>query len=133
MIKQMIHIVVGVITRDNDVLIAKRPHYKDQGGLWEFPGGKIERGESEQAALRRELLEELEIEITRSRPWMQIEHEYEDKKVLLNVYHCDQFSGTPIGAEGQEVIWATISDLDLYPFPAANEAIIKKLKLSWIS
>ncbi|MCW8196542.1 Nudix family hydrolase [Proteobacteria bacterium 005FR1] len=131
----LIHVAVGVIRAcDGKVLLAKRRQDVHQGGLWEFPGGKVEEGESVENALRRELQEELAIEVLDCRPLIQVRHHYGDKSVLLDVREVLTFSGTPSGNEGQPLQWVAIGDLKpgddcLYPLPAANAAIIKALRV----
>jgi len=89
-----IHVAAAVIrSTDGLVLIAKRPLDKHQGGLWEFPGGKVEKGEAVEVALARELLEELGIGVTAARPLIQVRHDYPDKHVLLDVWEVTAFSG----------------------------------------
>lgn len=84
---KLLHVAVGVIVgSDGKILIAKRPQTTHQGGLWEFPGGKVDTGESVQQALARELKEELAIDVITSEPLIQIRHHYPDKSVLLDVY-----------------------------------------------
>jgi 8-oxo-dGTP diphosphatase len=130
-----VHVVVGVIRNtEGKVLLAKRRNDAHQGGLWEFPGGKVEAGESVQHALRRELKEELAIDLTHSQPLIQIHHQYSDKTVFLDVWEVDSYSGTPTGNEGQVLVWVEADQLQSgnkcpYPLPAANAAIIKALHL----
>lgn len=125
-----IHVAAAVIrSADGRILIARRPLDKHQGGLWEFPGGKVEAGESVQAALARELLEELGIEVTRAQPLIQVRHDYPDKQVLLDVWQVMEFRGEPHGAEGQPLAWVTASELDDFEFPAANRPIISAAQL----
>ena len=125
-----IHVAAAVI-RDpgGRILIAKRPIDKHQGGLWEFPGGKVEAGESVQVALARELLEELGIEVTRAQPLIQVRHDYPDKQVLLDVWQVLEFRGEAHGAEGQPLAWVTAGELDDFEFPAANHPIIRAAQL----
>lgn len=111
------------------VLIARRPVHVHQGGLWEFPGGKVEPGESAEAALARELWEELHIAPVRSRPLIRIPHRYPDKNVLLDVWRVDAFRGEPSGREGQPVRWVSPSELPGFAFPAANRAIMNAVRL----
>ena len=120
-----IHVAAAVI-RGNDgrILIAKRPEHVHQGGLWEFPGGKVEPGESVRAALERELSEELQIRVTQARPLLQVNHDYPDKQVLLDVWEVGAFKGQPHGAEGQSLAWVALRQLVDYPFPAANQPIV---------
>lgn len=126
-----IHVMAAVI-RDaaGHILLARRPDHAHQGGLWEFPGGKREPQESRFAALQRELQEELGIQVTRARPLIDIRHDYPDKSIRLDVWQVDGFTGEPHGAEGQPVRWVSVSELDQYEFPRANEPIIKAVRLS---
>lgn len=125
----VIRVAVGVISRGDFVFIAKRPLHVHQGGLWEFPGGKIERDESVEQALARELNEELGIVVVSSTPLITIAHHYTDKSVRLEVHLVSEFSGEPRGAEGQDVKWAHRDELRALAFPAANRAIINALLL----
>lgn len=128
---KLIHVAVGVIVgADGKILIAKRPQTTHQGGLWEFPGGKVDAGESVQQALVRELKEELAINVIASEPLIQIRHHYPDKSVLLDVHKVIHFEGEPCGAEGQPICWVSVGDLGSYEFPAANKPIIKALVLA---
>ena len=125
-----IHVAVGVIRNpDGKILIAKRPKEKHMGGLWEFPGGKIEAGESVQQALLRELREEVNIHCTRFENLIRIEHRYPDKHVVLDVQLVDAFTGEAAGKEGQEIKWVRVDDLENYTFPEANKPIITAVKL----
>jgi 8-oxo-dGTP diphosphatase len=117
-------VAAAVIRREGKILIAQRPLDKHQGGLWEFPGGKVEEGEPVQQALVRELEEELGITATASRPLIRITHDYPDKSVCLDVWEVSAFSGEAHGREGQPVRWVFSSELKDYNFPAANQPII---------
>ena len=125
-----IKVAAGVIidTRGR-VLVARRPLGKHQGGLWEFPGGKIETGESTLAALARELEEEVGIHITSSESLICIRHAYPDKNVCLDVLRVTEFSGNAWGREGQEIAWVAAEDLPKLKFPAANVAIVAAARL----
>jgi len=128
---KFLHVVVAAIVNNcNEVFIALRPDDKHQGGLWEFPGGKVEPGESVKDALARELHEELGIEVRVSRPLIQIRHHYADKSVCLDVWRVTEFDGYAHGKEGQAVTWWPIRHLRQKAFPAANEAIIDALLLA---
>ncbi len=135
MTKKTIHVVAAVICDENgNVLIAKRPKDVHQGGLWEFPGGKVEPGEQVTQALVRELQEELAITATEYRSLIQIHHDYPDKSVFLDVWKVTQFMGEPVGsgglgAEGQPVQWVPSTELHHWAFPAANAAIVKAAQL----
>jgi 8-oxo-dGTP diphosphatase len=125
-----LHVVVAVIDNGRgEVLIAKRHNHLHQGGLWEFPGGKVESGEAVDAALKRELQEELAIETEQAHPLIRIPHEYPDRKVLLDVWRVTAFNGEPHGAEGQLLKWATKERLGAYEFPAANKPVITAAQL----
>jgi len=100
-----------------------------QGGLWEFPGGKLEQGESPGQALERELLEELGIKVGAARQLIQVRHDYPDKSVLLDVWRVEDFAGIPMGREGQPLEWVALNDLGEFAFPAANIPIIQALQL----
>ncbi|MGA4632815.1 Nudix family hydrolase [Pseudomonas solani] len=125
-----VHVAAAVIRgADGRVLIARRPDDKHQGGLWEFPGGKVEEGEAVQVALSRELEEELGIRVSSARPLIQVHHDYPDKQVLLDVWEVSAFTGEPHGAEGQPLAWVTEQELADYEFPAANQPILAAARL----
>lgn len=125
----MVHVAVGLIFHpsDNQILLAKRHDDAHQGGLWEFPGGKVEAGETVDAALSRELKEELGIDVLLSKAALKISHQYNDKNVLLDVWTVERFDGQAIGAEGQLVEWVALDQLQEYQFPEANKAIVQWL------
>lgn len=124
-----VHVAVGVVVNpDRKVLIARRHQRQHQGGLWEFPGGKVGAGESVQDALRRELLEEVNLTVRECARLLSIPHDYGDKKVLLDVWIVNIYSGEATGREGQPVKWASMSELDDHDFPDANQTIISALK-----
>jgi 8-oxo-dGTP diphosphatase len=125
-----IQVVAGVIYDGRDestLLISRRGEHLHQGGLWEFPGGKIESLETQRQALFRELKEELDIAITVAEPLMVVEHDYGDKKVVLNIWSVTAFNGTAKGREGQEIRWVHLNQLQEYRFPAANTPILERL------
>lgn len=127
---EMIHVAVAVIINDDDeVCISLRHQDSHQGGLWEFPGGKIEPNETVEQALSREIEEELNLEIESSRPLITITHDYHDKKVCLHVNKVLGYRGQATGVEGQQVRWLPVDQLATYDFPAANLSIIKALQL----
>jgi len=126
---EIIHVAVAVIVNDKDeVLISQRAVDAHQGGLWEFPGGKLEVGETVEQALLRELDEELGIELTSYRPLIKITHHYADKSVLLDVWKVDGFVGTPTANEGQPVRWCSTDLLDAKEFPAADVPVIQVIQ-----
>jgi 8-oxo-dGTP diphosphatase len=129
-VAKLVHVAVGVIVNaDGKILIAKRPLSAHQGGLWEFPGGKVDVGETIEQALVRELHEELAIDVLTSQPLIQIRHHYPDKSVLLDVHKITQFLGIPIGNEGQPIQWVDAKELNNFAFPAANRPIISAINL----
>ncbi|HEX4909658.1 MAG TPA: Nudix family hydrolase [Permianibacter sp.] len=119
----------AIVNSHNEVLIAKRAPHRHQGDRWEFPGGKLEPGETAEQALVRELQEELGITATRFRQLITIRHHYGDKAVCLHVFRVESFSGTPHGHEGQPLQWVPVQQLQNYPFPAANVPIIAAVQL----
>lgn len=125
-----VHVVAAaVFNAEGDVLIARRPPHVHQGGLWEFPGGKLEPGETPREALARELEEELGIEVQQARPLIQVQYDYPDKSVFLDVWQVDRFRGTPHGREGQPVEWLPREALTSRAFPAANAPIVTAARL----
>jgi len=125
-----IEVAAGVL-RDaaGRVLVAQRPRGRHLGGLWEFPGGKIEPGESPADALKRELAEELGVEIGPSRPLVSVRHEYPGKIVRLRLFEVHSFAGRARGLEGQELKWAAVDELRNIDMPAADRPLIRLLEL----
>ncbi|BBD53064.1 MULTISPECIES: 8-oxo-dGTP diphosphatase MutT [Planktothrix] len=120
---------VGVIwNHQKQILIDKRPAKDLLGGLWEFPGGKLEAGETLEDCIKREIQEELAIEIEVEDHLITIEHTYTDFKVTLNVYHCRYLGGEPQPLECDEIRWVTLDEINQFPFPKANEKIIAALR-----
>lgn len=109
------------------ILIDRRKIGGTMGGLWEFPGGKIEPGETVEQCIVREIREELAIEITVGEHLISIDHTYPTFDLTLIVHHCQHISGVPQPIESDEILWVNISDLDNYEFPTANQAIIQAL------
>ena len=112
-----------------EVLVSQRKHGSHLGGYWEFPGGKLEPGETLAAALVRELGEELGIVPTAQRPLIRARYHYPEKSVLLDVWRIDAFSGQPRGVEGQAIEWRSVSELDKDSFPPADVPVINALLL----
>lgn len=127
--RSFVHVAVGIVAgADGAVLITRRPDHVHQGGLWEFPGGKVEHGESVVAALGRELREELGIAVRAAKPLLQTGHAYPDnRRVLLDVWRVTDFEGEPHGREGQPLVWASPGEMEQYTFPAADAPIIAAL------
>ncbi len=125
-----LHVAVGVIKNvHGEVFIAQRPVQVHQGGLWEFPGGKVEAGETVRTALQRELHEEVGITVTHAHPLIQIRHHYPTLSVLLDVWQVERFSGVAYGKENQVVQWVKPIDFPRYTFPAANLPILRAVQL----
>jgi 8-oxo-dGTP diphosphatase len=118
-VKRQLQVVAGVLyDTAGRVLLAQRPAGKFMAGKWEFPGGKLQAGESERAALERELAEELGIEVLECVALMRLEHQYPDRRVSLSVWRVSQFSGSAEGREGQQLRWVAPAALfgeDLLP------------------
>lgn len=123
-------VVAAVIFRpDGRFLVAQRPRGKVYEGYWEFPGGKVEAGESAPQALARELREELGIEVRTAYPWITRRHVYEHATVDLHFYRVMRFDGEPHGRENQAFAWQTIDALDVGPMLPANGPILAALAL----
>lgn len=123
-------VAVAVIIDDQQrVCISQRADHVHQGGLWEFPGGKVEAGESASEALRREIHEELGLAILNQRPLITIRHHYPDKSVCLHVFLVKSYEGIATGRENQPVEWVPVDQLHKFPFPEANSPIIKTVQL----
>lgn len=126
----IVHVAAAVIVNEKDeVCISLRHKDAHQGGLWEFPGGKLELGETVEQALIREISEELTLTVERSRPLITINYHYPDKSVCLHVCKVLSYKGSARGVEGQQVKWVPVSQLSCYEFPAANLPVIKALQL----
>jgi 8-oxo-dGTP diphosphatase len=121
-------VAVGVLTdAAGRILLARRPAELHQGGLWEFPGGKVEPGETVAQALGRELKEELGISVEASSPLLEVRHDYGDRQVFLDVHRVTSWRGEPRGVEGQPLAWTLPSSLSDFDFPKGNVAIVEKL------
>jgi len=129
--KEIIEVVAGIIWDRDDaerkILVCKRPIGKARGGLWEFAGGKLEEGETCQAALVRECREELGITVAPGRLYMELEHEYQDLTVHLSVFEACIIEGDPTLLEHDELRWITPLEFSELPFCPADESILQKL------
>ncbi|WP_142663800.1 8-oxo-dGTP diphosphatase MutT [Paracoccus laeviglucosivorans] len=131
--KMVLVAAVALVDKDGRILLAQRPEGKSLAGLWEFPGGKVEPGETPEAALIRELHEELGIETWSSclAPLTFASHAYENFHLLMPLYVCRKWDGIPTPQEGQTLTWADASNLSNYPMPPADLPLIPILR-QWI-
>ncbi len=120
-------IAVAVIERDGSFLISRRPEDKMLGGLWEFPGGKLEDNETLPEALKREMQEELGIEVSVGEKIKTVPHQYSHLSINLHAYRCIIFNGEPTSREGQTWRWVSDNKLNEYAFPKANKAILSAI------
>jgi 8-oxo-dGTP diphosphatase len=127
--KTVLVAAVALVDKDGRVLLARRPAHKAMGGLWEFPGGKVEAGERPEAALIRELKEELGIDVAESclAPLTFASHAYDGFHLLMPLYVCRRWQGHPAGLEGQELAWVRPLKLRDYPMPPADLPLIPHL------
>jgi 8-oxo-dGTP diphosphatase len=120
--------VAVIWNQSRQILIDKRKPGGAMGGLWEFPGGKIESGETVAECIVREINEELGIEITVGEHLISIEHTYPTFHITLIVHNCQYIGGTPQPIESDEIRWVEVSELHQYEFPEANVAIINAIQ-----
>jgi 8-oxo-dGTP diphosphatase len=132
-VKTILVSAVALIDVDGRVLLAQRPMGKSMAGLWEFPGGKVEPGETPEAALIRELHEELGIGTWASclAPLTFASHSYADFHLLMPLFACRKWEGTPQGREGQALKWVRAQELRTYPMPPADLPLIPILR-DWL-
>lgn len=127
--KLLLVVAVALVDADRRVLIGQRPKGKSLAGLWEFPGGKLEPGESPEAALIRELREELDIETKAAclAPVSFASHSYENFHLLMPLYVCRKWQGTPQAREHAALKWVRPQDMRSYPMPPADEPLVAAL------
>ena len=123
-------IAVAIVLNPNtkQVLIAKRALHAEQGGLWEFPGGKVEANESAQQAMLRELNEEVGIGANTAQHFLALTHQYDENELHFDFFLVRQYQGKASGKEGQQIKWVSIEELANYPFPKANLPVLNALK-----
>jgi len=132
-VKTLLVSAVALIDRDGRILLAQRPESKSMAGLWEFPGGKVEPDETPEAALIRELDEELGINTWSSclAPLTFASHSYDNFHLLMPLFACRKWEGTPQPKEGQTLKWVNVKDLRNYPMPPADVPLIPVLR-DWL-
>lgn len=126
-----IHVVAAIVWHrqiDNQFLIAQRQQGKHLEHYWELPGGKLEAGESPWQALRRELAEEINIEVVSGQPYMQVYHRYPERNILLDTWSVDQFRGNVRAREQQALAWIGVDEVEQYRFPPADIPILDAIK-----
>lgn len=126
----LIDVAAGILWRGGRLLAAQRPGGKPLAGFWELPGGKLEAGESAEAALARELAEELGVTVRAARFWRLAEHAYPERgiRVRLHFFHVTEFDGEPVAREGQALAWVTPQDAGGLPFLPADADIVRELQ-----
>ncbi|ATA19372.1 8-oxo-dGTPase [Gibbsiella quercinecans] len=125
---KQLNIAVGIIRNARqEIFLTQRAADSHMAGFWEFPGGKIEAGETAEQALTRELQEETGIDVQQATPLEVVEHRFDDRIVTLHFYLVEQWCGEPYGREGQPMRWARQADLQAADFPPANATIIQLL------
>jgi 8-oxo-dGTP diphosphatase len=127
-LKKKYKVVAGLIRKNGKIFLAKRPKNKEMGGLWEFPGGKLEKGESWQTALKRELKEELDIEIKEALFLGKVEYDYENFTVELSLLEVKDFDGKIKLKEAEDGVWIKPEELSKYKLTPADQKLIEKLK-----
>jgi 8-oxo-dGTP diphosphatase len=124
-----IEVAVGIVyNQKGQLLVCKRLLHQYQGGYWEFPGGKVEPGETVAQALARELQEEVGINVLQQQPWMTVDYDYHQRAVRLNVVKVTVYENEPKGCEGQEIQWREVDDLPLLEWVPANQTIVHALQ-----
>lgn len=124
----LVHVVAGVMTDARDrVLLARRTEGRDLAGLWEFPGGKVDPGETPMQALARELDEELGIRVQATEPLICVPQQYRDKRILLEVHRVTRYAGKPRDREQQALAWSPHDRLATYPMPPADRPVVAAL------
>lgn len=126
--KKTIEVVAAIIVKNNKVFICKRGKGRNLEGYYEFPGGKIEKNETQKEALIREVKEELQSEISVDQFFMTIDYDYDDFHLKMHTYLCTLLRGDLVLLEHTDKAWCEFNELDEYEFPPANKKIIEKLK-----
>jgi len=127
---KLVLVAAIALVRDHRVLLAERPTGKNLAGLWEFPGGKVEEGETPEVCLIRECAEELGITLRTEdlQPLTFASHTYDDFHLLMPLYACRNWQGEPVGQEGQRLAWATAAELETYAMPPADDPLLPAVR-----
>ncbi|MEM7663366.1 MAG: 8-oxo-dGTP diphosphatase MutT [Pseudomonadota bacterium] len=130
MTRLVLVVAAALFNKDNEVLLAQRPEGKSMAGLWEFPGGKIDPGETPEAALARELHEELGIKVNEAslKPITFASHGYPDFHLLMPLFSCRDWIGAPVSNEGQLLRWVSLDAVSQYEAPAADIPLFEYLR-----
>ena len=126
-------VAAALVDGEGRVLLAQRPPGKALAGLWEFPGGKLEPGETPEAALARELEEELGITAPQLEPFAFASHSYPEFHLMLPLWLCRQWQGTPSGRDGQALRWVAPAEMDAIPMPPADVPLVAALQRLFIA
>ncbi len=126
--RAVVRVVAGALFDDGQVLIAERPAGKHLAGRWEFPGGKVGAGESDEQALRRELAEELGVEVLATRYFLSLTHAYDDRVVELSMWIVERYRGEPRGLDGQRLKWVAVRRLPDEDILEADRPFIEALQ-----
>jgi len=121
------NVAVGIITENNAFLISKRSIHQSHPNCWEFVGGKIEHQETPLDALKREVFEEVGLEVVGAKFWFDLSYEYYDRTINLSIFDVQQYVGTAYAKEQQQILWVPKPQLTEYPFLEANQIILKKI------
>ena len=124
----MVEVVAALIVKDGRFMICQRPANKKRALLWEFVGGKVERGETKEQALIRECREELGVTVRPGALFCEVDHDYPDISVRLSVYYADIVEGEPQKLEHEDIRWITTCEIPLYEFCPADKDILEKIK-----
>ena len=127
----MTQVVAALIRDENKFMICQRPAHKTRGLLWEFVGGKVEKGESKQQALIRECREELDVTVSVGDVFIEVIHEYPDMTVDLTLFSCEIAEGEPKMLEHNDIRWITPEEIDGFDFCPADAEILEKIKSEW--
>ena len=125
--KPHVHVAAGIIWRRGRVLIAKRPKGSHLEGLWEFPGGKQEEGESLRGCLEREIQEELGLKVKADHGFLSVDHDYGSRRISLHFFTCIRLAGEPTALQGQQIRWVEPAHLPRFDFPPPDEKAVELL------